>query len=207
METGHREIARSYVLLRERRARIRERLGSSGSSGSDASETGAPSVRGRGDTCGSPWDRSRIVQALIEEGQLDTETAAEIALVVETRVHGSGLRSISSFLLRELVDNELFERGLTARLKRQTSVAIPKYDLEQVLFRGGDANRRLLPGDPTHVASLFGSQILKQYVLEEVYGGAVSDAYSAGQIHIHQLDDALQLLRAALLCDRLALRS
>src|SRR3989344_3952359 len=58
----------------------------------------------------SGWDRERIAQALVTEIALQQGDAQDIAKAVESKVLKSGVRMISTSLLRELVNNELFER-------------------------------------------------------------------------------------------------
>lgn len=193
METGHREVARRYILLREKRARIREQ--SIARPGPNV-DSRIPAVESRRDRASAEWDRARIVRALMEEGDLDADFASEVAAAVEARVARSGLTVISTALLRQLVDNELFERGHTAGLQRQTSVSLPKYDLEQLLFRGGDPIHGLYPGDPVRVAQHLGSLLLRQYVMDEVHSATVAEAHLDGTLHIHELDRSLQFLRA-----------
>ncbi|MFN0060078.1 MAG: anaerobic ribonucleoside-triphosphate reductase [Planctomycetota bacterium] len=153
----------------------------------------------------SVWDRARIANALVREANLDREVAVAISQTVEARVIRSGLKVISTALIRELVDSELFERGATVPLTRQSSVSIPKRDLEQLLFHGGDPARGHFVGDPQQVASLLGQLLLRQYALEEIYSADVRQADFEGLLHIHQLEGALQLLRAPLFADRIAL--
>ena len=202
METGHREIARAYILLREKRVRARERItvrhdDTRGTFDHDEELI----VEGRHGALGSPWDRRRIARALIEEADFDAGTADDVAAAVEGRVFRSGLHTISTALVRELVDNELFERGFTITLRRQSSLAVPKYDLEQILFRGGDRARGVYPGDPRHVSQLVGDLILGQYILDDVYGHEVRNAHLSGAIHLHHLDRSLQVLKVALFAD------
>lgn len=202
METGHREVARSYIILREKRARIRRQILVRPEPSPSADGTG-PLVEDRHDSTAHAWNTTRIVTALMEEGDLDAELAEEIAQSVEERVIRSGMRSISTSLLRELVNNELFERGVTGSLRRQAQLSLPKYDLEKLLFRGGDPQRGLAPGDPTRIAERVGGLMMRQYVLDEVYSGPVREAMARGAIHLHQLDRSLQLLRLSMAADKI----
>lgn len=198
METANREIARSYILLREKRARIRQqtRIPS-------RAVPQAPAVTARHDRRSAAWDRVRIVTALIEEADLDAELAEQVAAAVEQRVVRSGWATISTGLLRELVDIELFERGLTAGLQRQASIAIPKYDLEKILFQGGEGASGGFLNDPGQVAEHIGNLVVRQYVLDEIYSEPVTEAALDGRIHLHQLDRSLQLLRVPVVADAL----
>ena len=60
-----------------------------------------------------PWDKVRIAEALVKEADIEPELAFEIARAVEEKIFASGIRRVSTALIRELVDNELFERGLS----------------------------------------------------------------------------------------------
>ena len=212
METGQREIARAYVLLREKRARQREQLKvRDPESGSPEPQNPARVIEGvtveaRGAHAAVAWDRGRITRALLEEADLDAEVAENISESVEERGLRSGLKSISSALVRELVDNELFERGLTARLQRQSPISVPKYDLERALFHGGAPHAGLPPGDPSQVVAHLGQRIVREYVLQEVYSKRSRDAHRDGRLHLHQLEDALGVLRVALHADSVPLR-
>ncbi len=193
METGHRTIARHYVLLRAKRARVREQIEVR------RAEPGVlPVVEGRRSRLAQQWERGRISRALIEEADLGAEEAAAIARAVEDKVLRAGIRAITTSLVRELVDNELFERGLTQRLRRQGSVAVPKYDLERVLYHGGDPQRGLFSGSPARVASLVGDLLVRQFVVEEVYSPEVLAAHHAGVLCLHDLDSSLKALRLEL---------
>ena len=70
------------------------------------------------------WDKDRITEALIKEINLPKEDADDIALSVEKKVLRSGVKTISVSLLRELVNNELFERGFTKKLEKQEILGI-----------------------------------------------------------------------------------
>ncbi|MEM7167301.1 MAG: ATP cone domain-containing protein [Planctomycetota bacterium] len=199
METGHREVARSYIILREKRARIRRQIRVR----PPLSDESVPLVQDRHDSTAHAWDRARIVTALMEEGDVEADIAESVAKSVEERVVRSGMRSISTSLLRELVNNELFELGVTGGLRRQAQLSLPKYDLEKLLFRGGDPNRGLAPGDPTRIAERVGGQMLRQYVLDDVYSSRVRETMAVGELHLHRLDRPLQLLRLSVAADRI----
>lgn len=193
MGTGQREIARAYVLRRERRARLREPQPPA-----ERPAGATPLVQGRRLPGATPWDRSRIAEALIEEADLDRDTAEAVADAVEGRVLRSGLTTVNTALLRELVDSELFERGWTTRLRRQAQVALPKYDLERLLFHGGDPGRGWLPGDPLRLTDRLGRELVRQYVQDELLAPELREASARGRLHLEDLDRCLQYRRVTL---------
>lgn len=112
IETGHAKTAKAYILYRDKRARIRESLRVRKHTKKRADTTDVSllvNTETKDETF--PWDKRKIADALIKEADFSEEVASEIAGAVEQRVFSSGLNRISTTLIRELVDNELFEGG------------------------------------------------------------------------------------------------
>ena len=105
------EAAKSYILYRRKREILRETLEvrreRDPGTGRAAEAGGLPSVE-KTDAGVSGWSKSRITAALIREADLDPAVAEEIAASVEAKVLRTGILLISTALIRELVDNELF---------------------------------------------------------------------------------------------------
>jgi len=188
IETGHARTAKAYILYRDKRARLREairvrkRVRGNGSS-TDLSLLVDPGSRDEV----FPWDRHKIALALEKEADVDTVTAAEIAGAVEKKVFDSGLKRISTSLIRELVDNELFERGLSATLQRQTVIGMPSFDLEQLVFSKSKENSNITANNPEAINLAIAENTLKQYALKKVFSEDVAEAHLAGKIHLHDL--------------------
>ena len=137
IKNEHAKTAKAYILYREGRAKVRNSL------------RVRKQVTKSGDTTDAalmvdlvskdesfPWDKRKIAMALEKEAELSEGIAQEIANVVEGRIFASGMNRITTSLIRELVDNELFERGYNAKLEKQTSIGMPKFDIEQLIFKG-----------------------------------------------------------------------
>ena len=137
------EVAKSYILYRRKRELLRETLEvrrekktlPDGGGRSSARHGGLPSVE-KTDAGVSTWKKASITAALIREADLDPSLAEEIAASVEAKVLRTGILLISTSLIRELVDNELFERGYDAKLKKQAPLSLPKYDMEGLIHGG-----------------------------------------------------------------------
>jgi len=188
IETGHAKTAKAYILYRDRRARIRESL------------QVRKRIKVNGDTTDllllvdaetkdeiSPWNKALIAQALVREADVTPELASEIASEVERKVFASGIRRISTSLIRELVDNELFERGYDKTLKKQAVIGMPKYDLDELIFSKGKENSNITANNPEAINLAIAENTLKQYALQEVFSKDVADAHLHGMIHIHDL--------------------
>lgn len=211
IEMGHAQVAKAYILYRQKRATLRQTLqvrkvaghegeGVSYDYGVAESATGEvpaselPQVD-RGFEGVSHWQKSKIVAALIREADLDSGLAEEVASHVERKVLESGSKRISTSLVRELVDNELFERGFSAKLQRQTPLGLAKYNVEQIIFGADSKEGYTFPKRPPEVRNIIANRILHQYSLQEVFTPSVADAHREGRIFIHRLSDPIRLSR------------
>ncbi|MCP5007667.1 MAG: anaerobic ribonucleoside-triphosphate reductase [Planctomycetes bacterium] len=188
IKNGHAKTAKAYILYRENRAGIREslRVRKQVKSGGDTTDTSLMVDQITKDES-LPWDKYMIAMALEKESDLSPQTAQEVANVVEKRVFGSGISRISTSLIRELVDNELFERGYNAQLEKQTTLGVPKYDIEQLIYSKNKENSNIAANNPEAINLAVAENTLKQYALQEVYSKDVSDAHINGMVHIHDL--------------------
>jgi len=135
----------------------------------------------------SKWDRQKIIEALMNETGITKEEAESIAISVEKKVLGSGMKTITVSLVRELVDNELFERGLGKKLEKQQILGIPSFNLNQMIFTKSNENSNITANNPEAVNMEIAEVILKQYALKEIFSKDVADAHMNGAIHIHNL--------------------
>lgn len=180
VELGRFPVAKSYILYRDRRARIRAATSEGAGRGVDVR---APSVQ---DSRGvEPWRKDRIVAALMEEADLPRASAEEVAAQVEAKVLASGLRRLTTTLVRELVDEVLFERGAAAALSRARPVAVPRADIE-----------RWLAAD-VHPRSKIADEVLLRYSLEHLLPPAVAESHLSGDIHVLGLSSPHQSLAHA----------
>lgn len=184
METGYTQTAKSYILYRDKRSQLRE-LVSVRDNETPTRSTNLQVQGSKGESQG--WSKGRIVAALINEADLPRETAEAIASRVEKRVFESGIRRLSTSLIRELVDNELFEMGLESKRRRQTMLGIPKFDLGQLLKSGlieQDGATQVLTQDPGSAAAQW---LIERYALEEVLPPEVMDIHRDGGLHFADL--------------------
>jgi len=188
IETGHAKTAKAYILYRDRRARIREQMQVRKTRASKASTTDLSLLvdAGRHDEI-LPWDKIKIAEALVKEADLEDEIAHEIAGVVEEKIFSSGIRRVSTSLIRELVDNELFERGLARRLEMQSVVGMPRYDLAQLIYSKSKENSNITANNPEAINLAIAETTLKQFALREVFSREVADAHRKGVVHLHDL--------------------
>jgi hypothetical protein len=133
------------------------------------------------------WDRSKIADQLVLEANLNERVARSVAKAVEKRVLASHITQISTSLIRELVDNELFERGFQKKLHKQNTIGIPKHDVEELVFSKSQENSNIISNNPEAVGFTIAETIMKQYALQEVFSADVADAHYNGAVHLHDL--------------------
>jgi len=188
IETGHARTAKAYILYRDKRARRREVLQVRKPVRQDTVSTDISLLVDPGTRDEIlPWDRGRIAEALVSEAQLDENAAYAIASAVERKIFDSSINRISTSLIRELVDNELFERGLAAKLEQQKSIGIPKFDLDLLIFSKSKENSNIAANNPEAINLSIAETTLKQYALQEVFSRPVADAHLSAKVHLHDL--------------------
>ncbi|MCQ4573808.1 MAG: anaerobic ribonucleoside-triphosphate reductase [Candidatus Brocadiales bacterium] len=188
IKTGHAKTAKAYIRYRDKRAHHREALKvrKKKTKGRDTTDAALMVDTDLHDES-SPWDKGKIALALEKEAGILIDEAVEIANVVEKRVFASGIHRISTTLLRELVDNELFERGYDTQLKKQATIGMPKYDLDQLIFSKVNENSNIATNNPEAINLSIAENTLKQYALQEVYSSDVAEKHLSGAVHIHDL--------------------
>ncbi len=188
-ETGHREIATAYIEYRKKRAQIREILKVHKDS------PHGPEVDPGELESALAWSKAKIVAALVKEADIDISIAEGVAASVEEKVFKSGLQRISTALVRELVDNELFERGYAAKLLRQAPIGMPKYNLQQVIFSVDAKEPYSFAKDPEDIDRVVARHILRQYAIEEIFSPEVAQAARDGRIALHRVGEPLRFYR------------
>lgn len=184
-QTGHGQIAQAVREWREWRARrsaeVRVRTGTHWDGTDGSADPARDANRGRVEVfslqAARPWSKPRIVEELVEGAGLERDSAEDVARAVEERVFAAGLNQISTTLLRELIDGELFERGFSAQLGRLEVLGVPKPDLEQLAFLGqGRA--------PVALEDRVSRTALARFALDEIVPGAGAMAHRRGDLHL-----------------------
>ena len=132
-----------------------------------------------------------------KEIKLSHGDAEDIAKSVEKKVLRSGVKMISTSLLRELVNNELFERGMTKKLEKQEILGISVYNLNQIIFSKNNENSNVVSNNPEAVNLAIAEQVIKSYALKEVFSKDVAEAHLKGAIHLHDLGYAIRVYCSA----------
>ncbi len=132
------------------------------------------------------WDRSKISDSLVLEAGLDPMTAQEIAFAVEDRIDASNLMTVTTAIIREMVDLELLERGMTMAHRRHSQLGLPMWDVEQIITNANKENSNTTH-NPESVNLTIAETILKEYALRKVFSDDVAEAHLVGDVHLHDL--------------------
>lgn len=188
IEKGHAKTAKAYILYRDRRAKIRAKLKvrksiAEGSDSTDLSLLVAPSTKE--ELIG--WNREKIIASLEKEAELSRELAEKIAANVEDKIISSGTKQLSTSLIRELIDNEMFELGLNLNLEKHSTIGMPKFDIDQLIFAKTNENSNVAANNPEAVNLAIAEHTLKQYALKHIFTKDVAQAHWKGAVHLHDL--------------------
>jgi len=132
------------------------------------------------------WDRRKIVEALLDETNVDDDTAEAISREVEKQIVTSGMSLLTSSLVRELVNARLIERGLEKATKMHARLGIPVHDVEQILIFRNRENANI-PHTPEGTNLTLAERIKKEFAVLRVFSPEVGYAHMAGDIHLHNL--------------------
>lgn len=195
-ETGHAAIAQSardwrdWRRRRQAEVRVREATPPAPGGAAPAPERPSAPVEVVSRSAARPWTKQRIVEALTQQAELEREAAEDVARAVEERVFAAGLNQISTTLLRELIDAELFERGFSAQLGRLEVLGLPKQDLQSLASVGPGRAPLLLEDAVTRAA-------LERYALDELVVGAGATAHLRGDLHLRGLGRPFRMAAGA----------
>uniref|UniRef100_A0A7C4XJP9 Anaerobic ribonucleoside-triphosphate reductase n=1 Tax=candidate division WOR-3 bacterium TaxID=2052148 RepID=A0A7C4XJP9_UNCW3 len=185
IENGNARTAKAFILYRKQREILRKKRLLEKKPEERETTDYALFVRTSDDDFVS-WDRSRIVQALINETNIDRNTAEKIARETEDTILNSDVQLISSSLIREIVNMKLIEHGLESARLRHTRLGVPLYDAEKIILYANRENANI-PHNPEATNMTLAETIKKQYMLSEVFSRDVADAHVRGDIHLHDL--------------------
>ena len=132
------------------------------------------------------YDESNIVKALIKEANCEEELAKEIASAVTDKLQLTEIKVVDTSLIRSLVNNELFERGLNKELKSNTEINIPFYNITEIIENANKENGNTAH-NPESVNLTLAERLLKEYALKEIFPEDISESHLNGEIHIHDL--------------------
>jgi len=164
------KVAKAYILYRDKRRRVRESLKVRKKVENHKSTTDLSMLVSTPTSENIfPWERKKIIQALVKEAELALNVSIKIAKAVEKKIFDLGLSEISTSLIRELVDNELFARGYEHKWRKQKVIGMPTFDLKQLFLSKSKENSNIGNNNPEAINLTIAENTIKQYMLQEVF--------------------------------------
>src|SRR4029079_14722725 len=110
------------------------------------------------------FDSRRIVEALVREAGVDADLAAHIGHEVREFIQKLGFRSLTSSLIRSLVDAKLLELGLEDAHRAHTRLGVPFYDVDRIL-QGGVPDGGSVAAGPDGTSLMLAEAIKREYAI------------------------------------------
>lgn len=193
IESGHSRTAKSFILYRKKRDEIRAKTKVRKVVKKKVSTTDQQLlVDSDSDTEYQGWNKKRIEDTLVAESGISPEEAAKIASVVEKRVIQSGVSRIGTSLIRELVNNELFERGYTKQLEKRALLGYTSQEIMDIITSKGKENSNITANNPEAVSFTLSETLLKKFALANVFSEEVGHAHNEGLVHVHDIGHPVQ---------------
>ena len=127
------------------------------------------------------------VQDLVEVVLAEEGFAHKVAKAVENRIISGDFSTVSTTLIRELVNNELSERGCVEQLRDLSLYAVNRSFVEELMYSKSTENSNIVSNNPEAVNLGLAELILKQWALDSIFSPEVKRAHDTGAIHVHDL--------------------
>ncbi|MDD2239238.1 MAG: anaerobic ribonucleoside-triphosphate reductase [Kiritimatiellae bacterium] len=134
-----------------------------------------------------PWDRRELIDTLVQHTDLNEEVALNIAKTVENQIIASGMRSVDSTLIRELLNNELSLRGYRHQLRDLSLYGVSRQFVDRLMYAKSLENSNIVNNNPEAVQLGIAELVLKQWALDTIFSADLKHAHNTGAIHLHDL--------------------
>ncbi|MCK4565342.1 MAG: hypothetical protein KAU94_11795, partial [Verrucomicrobia bacterium] len=170
-ENGETLTVAAYKRYRKQRemARRNIRVRSAATGKVDVTDASLLLVESSTSNINLPWDRKRIVTQILDKTDLSVELAINVAKSVENRIIASDMTIINTTLIRELVNNELMERGFSHQLRDLSLYRVSKDFLESLMFTKSTENSNIVNNNPEAVNMGIAELVLKQWALDTIF--------------------------------------
>ena len=188
-EEGHASVVAAYKRYRKQRELARERIKVRDRSSGDIDITDQSLLLVESSTKNVtlPWDRSRIINQLLDNTDLSSEAISSVAKVVENQVIAGSMETVNTTLIREMVNNELAERGKSEQLRDMSLYRVPQDFIEQLMYSKSQENSNIVSNNPEAVNLGLAELVLKQWALDTIFSPEVKRAHDTGVVHLHDL--------------------
>jgi len=188
-ENEHSKTVAEYKKYRKARELARERIQvrKNGKNNLDVTDRALLLVEPITDNITKPWDRGKITHQLVTEVGMLVEEANSISKAVENKVIEGNFETVTSALIREMVNNELQERGFRKQLKDLSIYVTPRDFIEELMFNKSKENSNINSNNPEAVNLGIAELSLKQWAMDTIFSEKVKRAHDTGIVHLHDL--------------------
>ncbi len=189
-ESGETMVVATYKRYRKKRELARERIrvrGYTGRSEIDVTDASLLLVESPTENMTLPWNRRRIIKQIMDRTELAPEVAISVAKSVENWIISNNMKTVNTTLVRELVNNELAERGYHRQLRDLSLYGVPKDFVDTLMFSKSTENSNIVNNNPEAVNLGLAELVLKQWALDTIFSSEVKRAHDTGAIHLHDL--------------------
>lgn len=128
-----------------------------------------------------PFNKEKITQSLLRETKVPITVAKEIAEEVSEDVRKLQLQSISSSLVREMVNAKLLEKRQIDEKRNYSRIGLPIHDTKNII-EGNNLS------SPSQLQKKFSSRVLTEYTLTKVLPKELSQEHLKGNLYIHDIE-------------------
>ncbi len=188
-ENGETLVVATYKRYRKQREIARRNIRVRGDANGkvDVTDASLLLVESSSSNVNLPWDRKRIVKQILDKTDLSIELAINVAKSVENRIIAGDMSVVNTTLIRELVNNELMERGYSHQLRDLSLYRVSKDYLENLMFTKSTENSNIVNNNPEAVNLGIAELVLKQWALDTIFSAEVKRAHDTGAVHVHDL--------------------
>lgn len=132
------------------------------------------------------FDSARIVETLMREAYLDRDRAQQLSVEIRSFIERVGLRTLSSSVIRSLVDAKLLEYGLEDTYRAHARLGVPLFDVDRVM-NGARHESSGQPIGPEGTSLELAEAIKREFAIQSVLSEPVANAHLVGDMHILHL--------------------
>lgn len=136
------------------------------------------------------FNQSHIVDALISELNFTEARAEEIAIETVEKLkvicEHADLKTISTSLIRSIVNTVLYEKGTKKELSSAHDISLSMSDITSFIEQSNNENGNLTH-NPESINFSLAERFLKEYALRNIYKKDEAKAHLEGKIHLHDL--------------------
>ncbi|HLC45952.1 MAG TPA: ATP cone domain-containing protein, partial [archaeon] len=127
------------------------------------------------------FDKEKITESLVRETRLPRGVSEKIAREIEQELKSLNVKTVSSILIRELVNAKLVQYGFEDAKIKYSRVGLPVFDV-QVLLSQAKSN-------PGVVKRLVSSAVMTQYTMLDLLPKNVAESHLSGNFFIGSLEE------------------